>query len=81
MLDNGEVPVLQAAIVKDLGTNLEQEICEVVRLVAGGELHVGVNERLLQSLTQALLRAPSCTIRGGTREVLRGVIARGIGLR
>jgi acyl-CoA dehydrogenase len=27
------------------------------------------------------LRSPGFTLRGGTREILRGVIARGLGLR
>jgi hypothetical protein len=27
------------------------------------------------------LHAPSWTLRGGTREILRGIIARGLGLR
>jgi hypothetical protein len=32
-------------------------------------------------LDRALLYAPSYPIRGGTREILRGIIARGLGLR
>ena len=28
-----------------------------------------------------MLQAPGFTIRGGTREILRGIIARGLGLR
>jgi hypothetical protein len=36
---------------------------------------------LEQALTQAILHAPSWTLRGGTREILRGIIARGLGLR
>ena len=34
--------------------------------------------RLLASVTEM---APSFTLRGGTREVLRSIIARGVGLR
>jgi len=32
-------------------------------------------------LDHALYYAPSYTIRGGTTEILRGIIARGLGLR
>jgi hypothetical protein len=32
-------------------------------------------------LAEAVLHAPSFTLRGGTREILRGIIARGLGLR
>jgi acyl-CoA dehydrogenase len=35
-------------------------------------------ERLL---AEAVLHAPSFSIRGGTREILRGIIARDLGLR
>ena len=30
---------------------------------------------------ESVLNAPSITLRGGTREILRGIIARGLGLR
>jgi hypothetical protein len=32
-------------------------------------------------LAETVLHAPSWTLRGGTREILRGIIARGLGLR
>ena len=32
-------------------------------------------------LAHTILHAPSFTLRGGTREILRGMIARGLGLR
>ena len=32
-------------------------------------------------IEEAVLYAPSWTLRGGTREILRGIIARGLGLR
>jgi hypothetical protein len=33
------------------------------------------------ALAVSLLAAPSFSLRGGTREILRGIIARGLGLR
>lgn len=82
LLDRGASPVTEAAVVKDLGTSFEQEIPEVVRRlvpleergIATANGYVG-----LQQLSQ--MQAPSYSIRGGTREILRGMIARGLGLR
>jgi len=34
-----------------------------------------------ETLAHVVLHAPSFTLRGGTREILRGIIARGLGLR
>ncbi|HVQ74881.1 MAG TPA: acyl-CoA dehydrogenase family protein [Candidatus Binatia bacterium] len=80
MLQAGQNPGLEAALVKDLGTAFEQELPEVVRLVLDVEPHPEGTafERVLAHLTQV---APSFSLRGGTREILRGMIARGLGLR
>ncbi|MBS0284867.1 MAG: acyl-CoA dehydrogenase, partial [Proteobacteria bacterium] len=32
-------------------------------------------------LAHTMLNAPSFSLRGGTREILRGIIARGLGVR
>lgn len=81
MLHAGSLPAAQAAMVKDLGTNLEQEIGDVVRSIASTEPDPGAGDRFAASLAQIMIRAPSFTLRGGTREVLRGIIAREIGVR
>ena len=39
------------------------------------------DDRFEQALRHTTLIAPKLTIQGGTREVLRGIIARGLGLR
>ncbi|MCY4756580.1 acyl-CoA dehydrogenase family protein [Pelomonas aquatica] len=77
----GANPALAASCVKDLGTGFEQELPEIAQLLhdtppstAGGSTHA----RVLAQLTQM---APSFSLRGGTREILRGIIARGLGLR
>jgi acyl-CoA dehydrogenase len=79
MLQAGETPNLEAALVKDLGNAFEREIPELVRLLAPGRRAAG--ERFEQVLAETVLHAPSWTLRGGTREILRGIIARGLGLR
>lgn len=81
MLDDGHEPALEACIVKDLGTVFEQDVPEVVRLVVGCEPDCESDDSLPAALANVMLRAPSFTIRGGTTEVLRSVIARGVGVR
>jgi alkylation response protein AidB-like acyl-CoA dehydrogenase len=81
MLQAGEDPALQAALVKDLGNVLEQETAEVVRLLANAEpTHAG-EQPFVAVLAHMIMSAPSFSLRGGTREILRGIIARGLGLR
>lgn len=77
MLEEGENPDLEASVVKDLGNNFEKSMPELLRLVAPEN----TSERFQQTLKSSILHAPSFTLRGGTREILRGVIARGLGLR
>jgi alkylation response protein AidB-like acyl-CoA dehydrogenase len=82
MLQAGEDPALQAALVKDLGNVLEQETVEVVRLLVDCEpSDAPGNAPLTAVLAQLVMTAPSFSLRGGTREILRGIIARGLGLR
>ncbi len=77
MLEQGKVPAVEAALIKDLGNTYERMVPELVRVAAPMELSRG----FVDTLNQCLLHAPSFTLRGGTREILRGVIARGLGLR
>jgi len=81
MLQAGENPALQAAMVKDLGALLEQEIPEVARLLVDTEPTADSTQAFSAVLAYTMLHAPSFSLRGGTREVLRGIIARGLGLR
>ncbi len=78
MLQAGASPAVEAALVKALGNDFEKELPEVARLAAP---HVDDGHRFRATLSQTLLHMPAFTIRGGTREILRGVIARGLGLR
>ncbi len=77
MLEEGKLPATEAALVKDLGNAYERLVPELVRLQMTGAL----SSRFAETLNQCVLHAPSFTLRGGTREILRGVIARGLGLR
>jgi acyl-CoA dehydrogenase len=67
--------------VKDLGTRFEQES---VDLAADLFSYVGEapdRDRVAALVDVARLHSPLFTLRGGTNEVLRGVVARGMGLR
>lgn len=68
----------QAALVKDLGTRFEQESTDVIAEVLD---QVAVTPELAALMDTATLHKPLFTLRGGTNEVLRGVVARGMGLR
>jgi len=80
-LAQGESPVVEAALVKDLGTGVEQlipaAIADDLYLRQGCNLPL----ELLHTLNYVTQVAPSFSLRGGTRDILRGMIARGLGLR
>jgi alkylation response protein AidB-like acyl-CoA dehydrogenase len=81
MLQAGQNPAIQAALVKDVGTGFEQEIPEIARMLIAAEPDSQSTQTFLAVLAHTILHAPSFTLRGGTREILRGMIARGLGLR
>jgi acyl-CoA dehydrogenase len=76
-LTEGREPVTEAALVKDLGTQLECEIGEVARQL----VPPGTNEVFDRLVEDAVLQAPGFTLRGGTNEILRGIVARHLGVR
>jgi alkylation response protein AidB-like acyl-CoA dehydrogenase len=82
MLHAGKEPVVEGSLVKDLGTLWEQALPNRVReLTAFLSPEIGNRETLEQQLAFATMIAPKLTIQGGTTEILRGIIARGLGLR
>ncbi len=82
MLSAGKEPVVEAAIVKDIGTLWEQALPQRVRDLAAFVDPESTNHPALsEQLAFATRIAPKLTIQGGTTEVLRGIIARGLGLR
>ena len=75
----GEDPALEATIVKDLGNSFEQALPELIQ--AAVETDLGSDDALALMLGHLLQVSPSFSLRGGTREILKGIIARGLGLR
>lgn len=78
-LARGEDPSLEATIVKDLGNSYEQAMPELVQ--AAVEMNLSGDEALAAVTGYLLQVSPSFSLRGGTREILKGIIARGLGLR
>lgn len=81
MLQRGDNPNVEAAIVKDLGTLFEQETPAVARNTLPAEPTLSAMDAYISTLARTTLNAPRFSIQGGTREILRGIIARGLGLR
>ena len=81
-LVDGGSPANQAALVKDLGTRFEQDSVELAAdLLDYVDSESPGRARLRTLVDTARLHSPMFTLRGGTNEVLRGLVARGMGLR
>ncbi|MGO4392445.1 acyl-CoA dehydrogenase family protein [Variovorax sp. M-6] len=80
-LVNGESPVVEAALVKDIGTEFEQSIPAVIEAAIAMDPEGAVDPELYRAVAYVSQVAPTFSLRGGTREILRGMIARGLGLR
>lgn len=80
-LARGESPILGAALVKDLGTELEQHIPFAISDALARHPGQAVPDGLMRALAYVTQICPTYSLRGGTREILRGMIARGLGLR
>ncbi len=79
MLARGENPALAAAMVKDQGALVEQALPELAHDLYGGTAAPG--SALAHAMSYTSRAAPAFSLRGGTREILRGIIAKGLGLR
>ncbi|HVV30325.1 MAG TPA: acyl-CoA dehydrogenase family protein [Mycobacteriales bacterium] len=78
MIDTGGAPSLQASLTKDIGTVYEQDVVETVRSLLDRELDRADASGLNDLLVRAVLAGPTWTLRGGTTEILRSVVARGL---
>ena len=79
MLSRGENPAQPAALVKDQGALVEQAMPDIAHDLFGGEAEPG--STLEYAMRYAALAVPSFSLRGGTREIMRGMIAKGLDLR
>ncbi|MGH6870053.1 MAG: acyl-CoA dehydrogenase family protein [Rhizomicrobium sp.] len=77
----GAQPIVEASIVKDLGTGLEQDIPRAIQGLAREDMDPALPGAFNDTLAYLLQISMSFSLRGGTREILRGIIARDLGLR
>ncbi|MDT5324693.1 MAG: hypothetical protein QOF25_1845, partial [Mycobacterium sp.] len=75
-LTNGQDAATSAALVKDLGTRFEQESVDVAADLIDGVVGSAAAAPLRTMLATARVHSPLFTLRGGTNEVLRGVVAK-----
>lgn len=80
-LARGESPVVEAALVKDIGTEFEQAIPAAIEAAVAADPTRAIDADLHRTLAYLSQISPTFSLRGGTREILRGMIARGLGLR
>lgn len=78
LLEEGVPSNMIASLVKDMGTKFEQEIPEITRLLVSVTPSVNSESLIEKYLAQSILQSPGFTLRGGTSEILRGIIAKGV---
>ena len=80
-LAEGQPVGVAAAVVKDLGTRYESAVVDAAAAGISVQPSVESGDALTRLLAEGILHAPGFTLRGGTNEILSGVVARGLGLR
>lgn len=77
----GQSPLTEAALYKDMGTEVEQQIPTEIADAVAARPERAADPELLRTLAYLMQLNHVFSLRGGTREILRGMIARGLGLR
>ena len=80
-LVQGQSPATEASVVKDYGTDFEQKVIRELGSWISSHPEFPVSADMLQALAYLEQMGVTFSLRGGTREILRGIIARGLGLR
>jgi alkylation response protein AidB-like acyl-CoA dehydrogenase len=78
MVDSGSSPVVEAALIKEMATRFEQDCVATLARHFDRAPDPTSTDPYESLLARALLVSPSWTIRGGTNEILRTVIAKGL---
>nr|WP_209023262.1 acyl-CoA dehydrogenase family protein [Sphingomonas jejuensis] len=81
LLEAGQSLVVEASLIKDLGTGFEQTVPQLLIELGDALPPERRDEDYWQALRYVTQMSPSFSLRGGTREILRGIIAKGIGLK
>jgi alkylation response protein AidB-like acyl-CoA dehydrogenase len=77
-VDRGESPTVEAALAKEMATRFEQECIDIVVRHYGRTPELTSSDPYESLLARAILTGPSFTIRGGTTEILRNIIAKAL---
>lgn len=77
-IDEGGAPALEASLVKDIGTRFEQRVIDVIHGVVEMQLELDATSNFERLLAEAVLIGPSFTLRGGTTEILRSIVSKGL---
>lgn len=80
-LGQGQQPSLQAVLVKDLGTEFEQAVPDLIAAALETDEGGPPSAVLVRTLAYLTQIRPTFSLRGGTRHILRGIVARELGLR
>ncbi|MBW7923155.1 MAG: acyl-CoA dehydrogenase family protein [Burkholderiaceae bacterium] len=81
LLERGQNPAVAAALVKDLGTEFEQWLPAAIADAVAGQAEKDFEAPVAKALAYLVQIAPMYSLRGGTREILRGILAHAVGLR
>jgi len=81
LLHQGVSPETEAALVKDLGNRLENDLTMQVRAMLNDLPRGEWSPAMERIINTGVLRSVPNTLRGGTTEVMRGITARQLGLR
>jgi alkylation response protein AidB-like acyl-CoA dehydrogenase len=77
-IDAGAAPAVEASLLKEMGTRFEQDVLNAVLALVDLEPNLVPRSSFERLLVSSTLAAPSFTIRGGTNEILRSVVSKGL---
>ena len=80
-VQHGHNPALQGVLVKDLGTEFERDVADWIAADLGAADAAQPDPELARTLAYITRISPTFSLRGGTRHILRGIVARQLGLR
>ena len=69
----------EAALVKDIGSHFEREITEAAKMLTNAIPMIDADDEFERLLAEATIFSPISTIRGGTTQILRGIVAKRLG--
>ena len=81
MQQAGKDPALEGSLIKEIGVAFEQSIPKTAHDLFGIEPGLNNGSELEKTYAMLNMVAPSFSLRGGTREVMRGIIAKHMELR